>query len=230
MMVVGSASSAIDIAVLLCRSCPEVVLSNHLNLVENAELPENLILRPDVKEITKTGAIFQDDSKEELDGIIYCTGFYYSFPFLSTDCGIFVDDNYVQPLFKQIINIKYPSMGFIGLNFLICAQLLFDLQARFCMKFWSEDKAFPSAQDMIEDTQKDHEKRLQKGWKKRHAHKLGAFMTEYHKELADVAGIPGVPLVYVKIFDESISRLYTHYMTYRSERYEIVDDDNFVKT
>lgn len=66
---------------------------------------------------------------------LYCelnepfSGYKYSYPFLSGSTGIEVDDNYVSPLFQQILNIRHPTMAFIGIpvpsnNYLI------DLQVR----------------------------------------------------------------------------------------------------
>lgn len=45
----------------------------------------------------------------------FIPGYNYSFAFLSTDCGIHVDRKSIQPLYRQILNIKYPTMAFIGI-------------------------------------------------------------------------------------------------------------------
>lgn len=42
-------------------------------------------------------------------------GYKYAYPFLSVDSGIHVDDNFVQPLYKHVINIEHPTMAFIGI-------------------------------------------------------------------------------------------------------------------
>lgn len=57
-------------------------------------------------------------------------GYLYSFPFLSMECGITVDDNYIQPLFKHCINIKYPTMALIGMPYLVHPPLISYLQVR----------------------------------------------------------------------------------------------------
>lgn len=57
-------------------------------------------------------------------------GYNYSYPFLSVDSGIHVDDNYVQPLYKQIFNIKYPTMVFIGLQDSLIVYYVYDIQVR----------------------------------------------------------------------------------------------------
>lgn len=228
-LIVGSGSSGIDIAVLLSKVCPQVVLSQHFAQPIEFDLPGNLTFRPDIVEVTAEGALFSDGASCEVDTILYCTGFNYSFPFLSADCGIFVEDNHVQPLYKHMINIKYPTMALIGLTFVVCPQILIDLQSRFCLKFWSGGKAFPSAADMTEDTRKDMEVRWKKGWKKRHAHKMGELLSDYHKDLAETAEIDGIDIVYVKIFDEAYRSLFANYLTCRKDKYEIIDNETFIK-
>lgn len=57
-------------------------------------------------------------------------GYKYTFPFMSIDCGLTVDDNYVQPLYKHCININRPTMALIGLPYYVCASQMFDLQVK----------------------------------------------------------------------------------------------------
>lgn len=115
---------------MLCDVCPEVIYSQHYPYTADAVFPDNLRLVPDVQELTETGVLLKDGSQYSVDAILYCTGFKISFPFLTSDSGIVVDDNCVEPLFKQLININYPTMAFIGLNYHLCIQLVMDLQAR----------------------------------------------------------------------------------------------------
>lgn len=92
---------------------------------------------------------------------------------MSIDCGLTVDDNYVQPLYKHCININRPTMALIGLPYYVCASQMFDLQVRFCVKFLSGQKAMPSKEVMTSDTEVEMQKRWDKGYKKRQAHMMG---------------------------------------------------------
>lgn len=58
-------------------------------------------------------------------------GYKFSFPFLSVDSGIFVDDNFVQPLYKQIFNIEHPTMAFIGIPKSSLNYIMMDMQVIF---------------------------------------------------------------------------------------------------
>lgn len=62
------------------------------------------------------------------------TGYTFSFPFLSVNCGLQLQDMFlVQPLYKHLININHPTMAIVGLQ--ICAySYMYDLQV------WDEGK------------------------------------------------------------------------------------------
>lgn len=44
-------------------------------------------------------------------------GYQFTFPFLSDECGLRVDDSYVHPLYKHCINAEHPTMALIGYVF-----------------------------------------------------------------------------------------------------------------
>lgn len=218
---------------LLSESSETVFLSHHIPFRAAVKLAENMILKPDVKEVTETGAIFKDDTDCCVNAIIYCTGFKYSFPFLSTECGIHVEDNYVQPLFKHVINIRYPTMAFIGLNFLVAAQMHFDMQAQFAIKMWTSSNSlpFPTEEEMLKDTAEDLELRLKRGWKKKHGHKMGDLAQDYYQQLATYApDIRMMAPVFMKIWKSVGMSIFTNYLNYRNDRYHVIDDETFVKS
>lgn len=228
-LVVGSGPSAIDIAVMISRCATEVTLSHHIPLKDTIKLPDNMTLRPDTRELTETGAIFIDDSECCADSVIYCTGFSTKFPFLSVDCGIFVEENYVQPLYKNVININHPSMAIIGLDFLICVQMHFDIQSQFVLKMWSTGRPFPTREEMLKDAEANLEKRLKRGWKRKHAHRVGDFMADYYRQLGEIVDIRGMPDVYLQIFKTVGCGIITNYLHYRNDHYRVIDEENFEK-
>lgn len=227
--IIGSGSSSVDIAVLLGDVASEVIYSQHYPYAEDTVFPDNVRLVVDTQELTETGVRLKDGTEYAVDAIIYCTGFKFTFPFLTTDSGITAEDNYVRPLFKHLISINHPTMAFIGLNYHVMVQLLMDLQARFCLKFWSTNRPFPSKAQMLKDCEKDLEIRLAKGWKRSHAHRIWDLHEDYNKQLAELADIPNIPPVYLKIYFDAMGCLRTNYTTYRTDNYQILDDENYVK-
>lgn len=115
-------------------------------------LPRNTTLQDDVKRFTAAGAEFIDGSHQTFDVVIYATGtdrllllvldttliivlfcifavgYVHSYRFLSADCGIHIDNNFVQPLYKQVLNINYPTMAFICIVIAACYNSVSDLQ------------------------------------------------------------------------------------------------------
>lgn len=186
-----------------------------------------------MEEFTETGAIFKDGSDCQVDAILFCTGFKFAFPFLSTECGVFVEDNYVQPLFKQVINIRHTTMAFIGLNFLVAAQMHFDIQAQFAVRMWTSTNArpFPRIEEMMMDAEVDLAKRLNRGWKRRHGHRMGDLVADYYRQLTEFApDIRGMSSVYLKIFQTVGSGIITNYLNYRNDRYHVINDETFEKS
>jgi len=67
----------------------------------------------------------------DLDVIIFCTGYDYSFPFLSPSIGVTWDvgTRRVGPLYKQLFHPLNPSLSFIGLPHSVVPFPLFEAQA-----------------------------------------------------------------------------------------------------
>lgn len=119
-----------DLANEMSKVAKRVSLSHHQNPEPKTVFATNVDMRPDVERLTENGVIFVDGIEQEYSVIMYCTGYKYTFPFLSIDCGISVDENYVKPLYKHCININYPTMALIGVPFYVCASQMFDLQVK----------------------------------------------------------------------------------------------------
>lgn len=230
-LVIGSGPSAMDIAVLIGECADTVYLAHRIPFEGDIKLYDNIILTPVVREITANGAIFKDGTSCEVDCILYCIGFKYTFPFLSADCGIFIEENkYVRNVFKHIINVKHPTMAFIGLNYIIISQTHFDMQSQFTVKMWASGKKFPSEREMLNDIEADLAKRLALGWKRRHAHKMEQFLEEYYRELAEFVEVSKVPPVYLRIFERSREDLFVDFLNYRKNYYTVIDDERFERT
>jgi dimethylaniline monooxygenase (N-oxide forming) len=83
------------------------------------DLPNRIIIgkvkiKPNVKEFTSTSAIFEDGTKENIDVVIFATGYKLSFPFLSDDSGV-LDNQY--SMFKYVFppELEKPTLAFIGI-------------------------------------------------------------------------------------------------------------------
>ena len=86
----------------------------------NDDLPNrimcgSIIVKPNIKRLTKTGVEFEDGTFEDnIDAVIYATGYIFGFPFIDEDI-IKVEKNRVR-LFKYVFppDLKPATLGIIG--------------------------------------------------------------------------------------------------------------------
>lgn len=228
-LIIGAGPSGSDFVQDTSRVAKRVTWSHHLSCQPPKRYGDNVDQKPDVKEIKVNGVEFVDGSFQDFTVIIYCTGYKYTFPFLSVDCEIKCDDNYIRPLYKHCLSINKPTLALIGLPNYIVPNQIFDLQIRFCLTFMSGRKALPSKQDMLNDFKIDMDKRRQRGVPKHHAHLMGpGVFDEYLVDLAATAGIDPIKRVVCNIFKKGLCNLLHSADDFRNDVFKIIDDENFV--
>lgn len=103
----------------------------------NTELPPNLKSLPITiqKCIDSETVELENGSQLKLDAIVFCTGYQYSFPFLSEEIRLKNEHGRLTPLYKHMMHIDYPGqLFFVGLPKLICPALVFDYQVSKVLK------------------------------------------------------------------------------------------------
>lgn len=70
-------------------------------------------VKPDVAELAGDRVRFVDGSAEEIDAIIYATGYRISFPFLPED--VFDPAREAGRLYRRIVSLRHPNLLFAGL-------------------------------------------------------------------------------------------------------------------
>lgn len=228
LLLVGAGYSASDIAIATVETAKSITISHHNPEQVNFGLGASLTIKPGISQLTPKGVIFVDGTEMSCTAIIYCTGYKHTFPFLSVDCGIRVEDNHVQPLYKHVININRPTMALIGVPFYCIPTQMMDLQARFCMKYFTGERQLPSRDDMLRDMEADIAERRRLGLPRKWMHKLsGDLQSKYYEDLARTAGIEPIPSVIMKLFDECMRRRGEDVKTFREVNYEVVSPEEF---
>ncbi|XP_030764744.1 senecionine N-oxygenase-like [Sitophilus oryzae] len=219
-LVIGAGPSGVDISRIIGEVAEKVYISYGGRIFCKAE--DYVLHKPIVKKLTANTAVFEDGSEEVIDEIIYCTGYLYSYPFLTPKCGIEIENNWVKYLYKHIINIQHPTMGFIG----ITLHLLFptvDIQIRFFLEFLKNTNRF-SQEEMKQDILKNIEIRKEQALPQHRVHEIAMKLYRgYTDNLADTLGIKRVRPV--------IQNLYEHLGNSRdiNKRYKILNDHEFVE-
>ncbi|XP_028157834.1 senecionine N-oxygenase isoform X1 [Ostrinia furnacalis] len=226
-LVVGAGPSGMDIALEITSVTDLVILSHHLKEKPQTVFPENLVQKPDVVKLEGRKAVFQDGSEYDVDVVFLCTGYQYNFPFLHPSCGIVVEENCVEPLYKHLVNIHHPSMCFIGVPYYVCAFSMFDLQVRFYVRSMNGTFSLPTPAQMTEHWEQEKQDRASRGYTKRQAHMMGPDQEKYYASLALEAGTKTLPSVLTKIREESSIRFLHNLKNYRQDIYKIIDDDTY---
>ncbi|VVC38039.1 Hypothetical protein CINCED_3A002615 [Cinara cedri] len=228
-LVIGCGASGLDISFGTSKVAKKVFLSHHNPKLLKLKIPSNYFHKTDIKEIVEDGVIFKDGSYEQVDTIIYCTGYTYKYPFLSSECGITVENNVIKNLFKHMINIEYPTMGFIGVPRNTTGFYLFDLQSRIFKKILEGRVKMPSKEEMLEDSHKEIEARLASGQRLKDLHALGRtkWAMEYYTSVTKFANVEHPPPVLLQIYFDGLERLSEDFLNFRGDKYQIIDREHY---
>eukprot|EP00445_Apocalathium_hangoei_P038479 CAMPEP_0203956506 /NCGR_PEP_ID=MMETSP0359-20131031/88741_1 /ASSEMBLY_ACC=CAM_ASM_000338 /TAXON_ID=268821 /ORGANISM="Scrippsiella Hangoei, Strain SHTV-5" /LENGTH=784 /DNA_ID=CAMNT_0050890253 /DNA_START=34 /DNA_END=2388 /DNA_ORIENTATION=+ len=123
---------------------------------------------------------FLDGTQEDVDVIVICTGYEYSFPFLTPELKTNAKNTLViEDLYKGIFFIERPELMYLGMQNQVYTFIMFDLQAMLARLAVSNKFVVPAKQNMVEDIhvwiQKQDKLDAVKDWH--------ALQTEYLKEL-----------------------------------------------
>ncbi|XP_054837409.1 flavin-containing monooxygenase 3-like [Eublepharis macularius] len=171
--------------------------------VFNDELPScitcgTVVVKPSVKEFTETSAIFQDGTvQEDLDYVIFATGYSFAYPFMDDESILKCRDNTVT-LYKSILppKLEKPTMGVIGLVQSLGATIpTADIQTRWFIRVFKGFCKLPSESSMMDDIDEKMGKKLK--WYGQSDTLQTDYIT-YMDELASVIGVkPNVPLLFL---------------------------------
>ncbi|KAI5643174.1 flavin-binding monooxygenase-like domain-containing protein [Phthorimaea operculella] len=242
-LIVGAGPSGWDISL-------DVATVSRTLVKFNTPFPENYIKKPDVKEFNETGVIFVDGTYEDIDDVIFCTGFQYYYPFLDETSGLTIDKRSVVPLYKYMVNINQPSMIFMGLVVRAClvvaieaqpSMIFMGLVVRACLVVAIEAQTryatalvkgnftLPSQEKMMEEWQKRADEIQAKGRPMSDIHLLANDEDKYYESLTEESGIYRVPPVFFKIRAVDTQAKLDNLYTYRNYEYTVLDDETFTR-
>ncbi|XP_052056897.1 flavin-containing monooxygenase 5-like [Apodemus sylvaticus] len=157
------------------------------------DLPHRIIIgkvkiKPNVKAFTSTSAIFEDGTEENIDAVIFATGYTLSFPFLSDDSGV-LDSQY--SMFKYVFppELEKPTLAFIGLIQPIGAIIpTSELQSRWVVRVFTGLKTLPSRKAMMADINRKNQTQTKDSKKSRKVSRIVTFV-DYMDEIASELGV-----------------------------------------
>ncbi|KAL3589094.1 monooxygenase [Fusarium poae] len=96
--------------------------------------------------VEEKGVLFRDGRREtDVDAIVFCTGFPYSYPFLrDLDHKLITTGRGVHGLYQHVFHIRHPTLVFPGLNMKAAPWPLAESQAALFAAVWSNNIKLPS--------------------------------------------------------------------------------------
>ncbi|NXW87171.1 FMO5 monooxygenase, partial [Alopecoenas beccarii] len=159
----------------------------------NDDLPNRIIsgrvlVKPNIQEFTETSAIFEDGTKEDIDAVVFATGYSFSFPFLE-GC-VKVVKNQI-PLYKFMFppDLEKPTLAFIGfIQPLGAIMPISELQCRWATRVFKGLNTLPPQQDMEADIRQKRDA-MAKQYVRSQRHTIQVDYIPYMDELACQVGV-----------------------------------------
>ncbi|KAI1772837.1 FAD/NAD(P)-binding domain-containing protein [Hypoxylon cercidicola] len=75
--------------------------------------------------------------EKDIDAVLFCTGYIYTFPFLSLSPPLVTDGRKVHGLAKHFLHVRHPTLAFPGLPIKVIPFPLVEAQAAAFSRLWS---------------------------------------------------------------------------------------------
>lgn len=192
----GASASANDLAVEIARVATDLFCCGDAfaALPPAARDQGNLHRRPGIARLHPDGSLELNDGSrlDPVDSLVYCTGYHYRYPFLAGTL-LRVDDNWVQPLYLDLVHADHPTLAFIGIPFRVVPFPLFEVQARWFARLVSGAFTLPDRALRHEEINARAETLRTAGIRQRHFHQRNLDCYDYLDALADQSDSPRIP-------------------------------------
>ncbi|KAF1462215.1 Dimethylaniline monooxygenase [N-oxide-forming] 5, partial [Spheniscus demersus] len=165
----------------------------HQHPTVNDDLPNciisgSVLVKPNIQKFTETSAIFSDGTREDIDAVVFATGYSFSFPFLE-GCVKVVENQISLYKFMFPINLEKPTLAFIGLiQPLGPIMPISELQCRWATRVFKGLQDLPPSTNMLADITQTKEK-MAKRYVKSQRHTIQVDYIPYMDELACQVGV-----------------------------------------
>ena len=166
-LIVGNSASGVDIAAQISHSCKQpLLLSSRSDSMygQNAawkDVPQIAeFIFPDTLEDTvgscsdvqyRAVKFIDGGIETHIDAVIFATGYFFSFPFLSKLAPPIITDGVrTRDVYQHIFHIEHPTLAFPVLNLKIIPFPLAETQCAAIARVWSGRLRLPSEKEMRE--------------------------------------------------------------------------------
>lgn len=192
-LIIGNYASGVDLATQISTTAKHVYVSvkDRSQLVE-VDLPnlEYVGLVEGYNYDDNRSAILADGRTiSGIDKVVFCTGYLYTFPFLSKYLPGVTDGNWVPNIYRQIFNVDDPTLAFTGLPKFVVPMTLSEAQAAYVARVYSGRMSLPS----VEERRREYEAELsEKGEGKLFHSLMPPLDSQYCNDLHDLVVADGL--------------------------------------
>ncbi|KAL8987089.1 MAG: hypothetical protein Q9177_003673 [Variospora cf. flavescens] len=156
-LVVGNSASGIDIATQISTVSALPLLNSKRSEAPEyqrtapwkREMPEIAEFLPPSASFPRAVRFTNNEIECSIEAIVFCTGYYYSFPFLSSLCPpVIVTGERVESIYNHLFSIPHPTLAFIGLPYKIVPFRTYEGQAAVVTRVWSGRLSLPPDREM----------------------------------------------------------------------------------
>jgi dimethylaniline monooxygenase (N-oxide forming) len=142
----------------------------------------DIAVKPNIDRFAGGRAVrFADGSEEEVDLVVYCTGYRIEFPFI--DEGVFAAVDNRMPLYKRAVSVENPGLYFLGfVQPLGPVMPIAEAQAEWIADLLSGRAALPSATEMRQEIV-DYERWMKKRFIASKRHTIEVDFHPYLREI-----------------------------------------------
>lgn len=227
-IVLGKGPSGTDIALELRRCGADVILS-HEGGEGEMDYGDLVPQVPSVTEVRSNGSVVLRDGSivSDVDELLLCTGYAYSFPFLHDSAGISVskDRRSVDGLLSHCVVEKHPTLSLIGLPFKVVPFPMFMDQACFIGAMLSGQLPFPLTRSSLANLRSSERLELDNTAPSKYLHCLGDRQWEYRRKLASWSGAPLPGEVGREIYNDARAARNRDPADYRRREYVVFGND-----
>ncbi|XP_039603315.1 flavin-containing monooxygenase FMO GS-OX-like 4 [Polypterus senegalus] len=224
-VLLGAGLSGMDIMIELSEVASEVTLS-HRQRPLTCPLPRGVRQAQGVKLINEDGElVFEDGDRAKPDVFMLCTGYNFTFPFLSKEeVGLQVREHCVTPLYKHLLHPAFPSLFLIGICRAICPFPHFHCQIQFALSVLDGSFTLPTQKQMEEEMEVDMQTQLQKGTALRHILKLDSEQWDYNDEMARLGKFKPLPPFWKNLYEANKVFRAQDLLNYKNYIYQVFSD------
>lgn len=230
-LVLGAGPSGVDIADDLLDVTDKTVYLSHRKKNFDPKMRPGIKKIREMTEIVGPNLIKTGDGETyEVDAIIMCTGYLYDFPFMDDEIKARNTNERLYPLYKHIVDARYPSIMYLGVTKTVLPFPHFNIQAKYIAAILTNQIELPSEEEMIADIERDYKwRREELGLPESKAHYLQFHQWDYNNDLCERASCPFLPTsvsnLYMGVHQTRLEDL----RNYKTKNYRIIDEHRFVE-